>query len=251
MQKRALTRLKYLSLVVIILLAGYAITIVFPIADQSAHGQNGPRVANAFYVQPLGDVELDKLAVVKEVLDENFAREVVILPPEKLRRPHFVSARNQYDASRIMEWARGQIPQQAFRYIVVVDEDIFADGLNFIFGQAEINGRMCVISLARFAEPQEHIALWESALFKRRTANLLLHELGHTFNLMHCGNDDCVMKFANSLVELDNQRDHYCADCLAKLGRAGIISVFTETGEAIIYLHKEIPQGRNDGNAIR
>jgi len=251
MRKGTLGNLKYISLVILLFLAGFNIALLFKAREESAPNHTDPSTGNVFYVQPMGDVELDKLAVVKEILEENFNREVVILPKEKLRRSHYVSARNQYDALRIMNWAKAHMPYQGFRYIVVLDEDIFSDSLNFIFGQAEMPGKLCVISLARFADTENHIASWERALFKRRTANLLLHELGHTFNLQHCYNDDCVMKFANSLVELDNQPDHYCADCLAELGRAGIIHVFTETGEAVTYLHKATPQGNNNDNTIR
>jgi len=251
MRKRAFRNLKYISLVILLFFAGFNITLLFRAREKPVQNHIDPATGNAFYVQPMGDVELDKLAVVKEILEENFNREVVILPKEKLRRSHLVSTRDQYDASRIMNWARAHMPDVAFRYIVVLDEDIFSDSLNFIFGQAEMPGKLCVISLARFAGTEDHIAPWERALFKRRTANLLLHELGHTFNLQHCYNDDCVMRFANSLVELDNQPDHYCVDCLTKLARAGIINVFTETGEAVVYLQKEIPKGINNDNAVR
>lgn len=59
-------------------------------------------------------------------------------------------------------------------------------------------------------------------LFKLRALKEALHELGHTFGLMHCPNSYCVMHFSNSIVDTDMKKAEYCFNCRFKLAVTGI-----------------------------
>lgn len=247
MRREALTKLKYISLVVVILLAGYNIVLIFSARETSAQVGTSPYTGSVIYVQPLGDIEPEKTAVVREILEDNFNRKIVFLPSKGLKRSHYVRSRGQYEASKLMSWAAGQMPQDTFRYIALLDEDIFTGRYNYIFGQAQMPGKLSIVSLARFVEPNRDIQPPERPLFKRRITNLLLHELGHTLGLAHCRHEKCVMHFANSVIELDNQSVHYCPECLEKLRWAGIIDIFIEDSEALRYLQTSRVTGDNNG----
>jgi len=90
-------------------------------------------------------------------------------------------------------------------FLGVVSEDIFVDGLNFVFGVAQI-GKGAVISTFRLGFSSDE------SLFKLRLEKTIKHELGHVFGLEHCTNN-CVMRFANSLYELDLKPNSYCSKC--------------------------------------
>ncbi|HHF58837.1 MAG TPA: peptidase, partial [Thermoplasmatales archaeon] len=45
-----------------------------------------------------------------------------------------------------------------------------------------------------------------------------IHEVGHILGLGHCEND-CVMRFSNSLQEAIEKSDHLCSVCREKLQR--------------------------------
>ena len=50
----------------------------------------------------------------------------------------------------------------------------------------------------------------------KRILKEALHEIGHTFSLKHCKNN-CVMKYSNHLMEVDEKPAKFCSSCSKKL----------------------------------
>jgi len=108
------------------------------------------------------------------------------------------------------------VPRLNDRALGVVDVDIFAPGLNFVFGQADIAGRRALISLRRLR--QEFYCLPRSEnLFRERALKEAVHELGHTYGLGHCPDPACVMHFSNSLHDTDLKGWSFCPDCQGRV----------------------------------
>ncbi len=125
----------------------------------------------------------------------------------------FDQVRKQYDAGSIFHMLSG-MTQKGF-FLGIVSEDIFVDDLNFVFGVA-YPWKGAVISTYR-------LALTEiEGKFRERLLKTIKHELGHIFGLKHC-NKNCVMRFANSLYELDMKAKDYCDDCISALRKLGLI----------------------------
>ena len=95
------------------------------------------------------------------------------------------------------------------RVLGICDDDLYATGFNFIFGEAEYPGTAAIISLHRLGgsivEEQER-ALKES-----------IHELGHTFGLKHCRKPICIMSFSTTLEDTDMKGMIFCERCFARL----------------------------------
>ena len=92
----------------------------------------------------------------------------------------------------------------------VTHRDLFAGGLNFVFGIASPGGA-CLISTARL------VAGADDALFRARLLKEAVHELGHTLGLGHCADSGCVMHFSNNLADTDCKGDAYCSRCAAAI----------------------------------
>lgn len=88
----------------------------------------------------------------------------------------------------------------------IVEGDLYADGLNFVFGLA-LRARGAVVSTARL--PDEGMVVKEA-----------LHEAGHVLGLAHCRNA-CVMQFSNDLPHALAKPSSFCGTCRAKLDRPG------------------------------
>ena len=134
-----------------------------------------------------------------------------MLPPVEVPRDSYDERRGQYDSGRFLELAalaRGK------KVLGITSVDMFAPGLNFVFGRAVLGGKGCVISIAR---------LWhsDSEVFANRIIKEAVHELGHTFGLDHCSNPRCVMFFSNSISDTDGKGDWYCDRCRDNLKRIG------------------------------
>ncbi len=103
----------------------------------------------------------------------------------------------------------------------VIDQDLYVPELNFVFGEADVLGRIAVIGLPRLR--QEYYGLDpDPELFLQRASKEAIHELGHTFGFGHCPDRKCIMHFSNSLGDTDVKAPRFCAACKKKLeaGRA-------------------------------
>ena len=76
---------------------------------------------------------------------------------------------------------------------------LFVPNLNYVFGEADIENGVCIISLSRLRQ-EFYDQKPDKVLFLRRTLKEAVHELGHTYGLGHCANPKCVMHFSNSLL---------------------------------------------------
>jgi archaemetzincin len=93
------------------------------------------------------------------------------------------------------------------RLLGVTDVDLFIPVLTFVFGEAQLGGRAAIVSLARLTEAADPAKL--AARFVKEA----VHELGHTFGLVHCASAACVMSRSPGLTAVDLKRDRLCADC--------------------------------------
>jgi archaemetzincin len=122
----------------------------------------------------------------------------------------FDRKRNQYDAEKILHHVRDS-KSDADKVLGIVDKDIFVEGLNFVFGLSEINGKNCIISTFRLKP--EFYGKKNEKLFRERVLKEAVHELGHSFGLVHCSNKKCVMSFSNSIAEVDEKGESFCEKC--------------------------------------
>lgn len=122
----------------------------------------------------------------------------------------YISSRKQYAAPLILR-KLGEFKEWG-KILAIMDVDIFAPQLNFIFGEAELNGKYAIISTARLK--QEFYGFPpDEKLFKERIQKEAMHELGHTFGLLHCPSPECVMHFSNSLKDTDLKQAKFCKYC--------------------------------------
>ena len=120
--------------------------------------------------------------------------------------------RNQYLANIIIEEARKLKTNPKEKWLLIVDVDLYASGLNFIFGQAEPRSGIGIISLTRL-KTEFYRQKPNEKLFLERILKEATHELGHLFYLPHCENPNCVMAFSNSILDTDRKDKHLCKSC--------------------------------------
>lgn len=129
------------------------------------------------------------------------------VPPES-----FEARRNQYYSTKILKKMLGDVPQDALKLLGVTDEDLCIPILTYVFGEAQVGGTAAVVSLARLR--QEHYGLTpDLPLLLERLLKESLHELGHTFGLIHCPLRDCVMYLSNTVVDVDTRGGDFCRGC--------------------------------------
>lgn len=166
-------------------------------------------------------IEIIQFGDIDAHLLQNMCREVEIVFGEcavsgkKLQVPkeYFDEKRKQYDSKYFLEVLTEHAKNSnAEKILGITDEDLFTPGLNFIFGQAYMNGRICIISMHRL-NPRFYRARENGALLLERCTKEALHELGHCFGLEHCSDRRCVMVFSNSITDVDKKTKKFCEKC--------------------------------------
>ncbi len=162
------------------------------------------------YLVSFGDVEERLLLADAANIKEIFELEVRVSTVKAEISVAYNPERNQYHAGTILKYLSGIVYPHMVRLIALVGFDLYEEGLNFVFGEAQYGGKYAVVSTYRLKHSDERV-------FFERTFKETNHELGHTFGLKHCEDSYCVMSFSNSIYEVDEKSRDFCPRCRRKL----------------------------------
>lgn len=166
------------------------------------------------YLWWIGESKMDD-RMIQEVRTR--VESVFALPVEVARHPErptgtFDPARNQHSSTQMLRWLLSKRPAESEKVLGVTDADLFIPVLTFVFGEAQLDGMAAVVSTARLRiNPDGTLA--ERWLLTARLAKECVHELGHTFGMVHCADRRCVMARAAGLLDVDAKRGAFCRTC--------------------------------------
>jgi len=155
-----------------------------------------------------------------EMVVEDVKREFMF--PVKTREGHldlsefYDPARRQYDGNRLIHEIEARFASDTEKTLGLFNVDLFIPILTYIFGQAFLNGRSGIASIYRLSNERYGIKADEK-VFLDRIRKEVIHELGHTFGLIHCRNTACVMRSSTYVEDIDQKGAELCMDCRAAL----------------------------------
>ncbi len=125
-------------------------------------------------------------------------------------------ARRQYNADLLLEAMIERAPKGYLKYISLFRGDLYIPILTYIFGQAQLNGLFGIASLFRlrnelYGLPEDYELMLE------RFTKVAIHELGHTFGLIHCTHPICIMRSSTYVEDLDQKKINFCRSCSEQL----------------------------------
>jgi archaemetzincin len=163
-------------------------------------------------VLPLGPAPGAVLTAMEDALAAAFALPVVRLPALDEPARAFAAQRGQWSSVAFLEALLGCAPPGATRLLGITERDLFVPVLSFVYGQAQLGGKVAVVSLARL-RPEFYGLPEAPAVLARRAGVEAVHELGHTFGLVHCLDRRCPMSLSIDLVDLDGKTGTPCVAC--------------------------------------
>ena len=99
--------------------------------------------------------------------------------------------------------------------LAMTEEDLYLPNRSFVFGQSNSAGRTAIVSLHRM-KPEYYGLPEDIDLIKERLFSVALHQIGHVLGLKNCVNE-CVMRAASSVNDVDKRPSGFCPDCLLNL----------------------------------
>ncbi len=128
----------------------------------------------------------------------------------------FNKDRGQYHSNAIMRRLVPLLDGPMGLALGVTDVDLFVPDSPFVFGEADREARIALVSLNRLRQGAD------GELLRRRTQTEAVHQTGHLLGLSYCEDSRCVMFLAQSVQEADKKGAALCNVCrneLAKLSR--------------------------------
>ena len=136
----------------------------------------------------------------------------------RLPGPDFAydAGRRQYGSIPVLEMLVRQIPPDAAKLLALTEGDLFIPVLTFVYGHAQLDGRVAVVSLARLRQEFYGFPPDPETLVARSLKEAA-HETGHMFGLVHCTDRACAMALSTNVGQIDTKQAALCASCEAQL----------------------------------
>ena len=106
---------------------------------------------------------------------------------------YYDPARRQYNGNTLISIVDSMTFPESNKILGLFNVDLFIPILTYIFGQAYLNGKSGIASIYRLSNERYGMPKDEQILLDR-TKKEVIHELGHTFGLIHCDNPICVIR---------------------------------------------------------
>jgi archaemetzincin len=174
----------------------------------------------AIALVPIGSVSESLLARLARTIHETFRTDVFCQPPHFDPALGLDAYRNQYNSTVFLSLLLNSSNDVDGRIVGVTDYDLFVPVLTFVFGEAQLNGKAAVVSSFRL-RPEYYGLRADSDLLESRVKKEAIHEIGHTFGLLHCSDAACVMHSSTYAEEIDFKSDRFCQRCLLQLFSTG------------------------------
>jgi archaemetzincin len=156
--------------------------------------------------------------------DESFLKNVAeavkkeYLFPVNIKEGHldlsefYDPTRRQYNGVKLLRDINTLFANDSSKTIGLFSVDLFIPILTYIFGQAFLNGRSGIASHYRLSNERYGINT-EDKLIAERFNKEVIHELGHTFGLIHCHISTCVMRSSTYVEDIDQKSENLCQNC--------------------------------------
>jgi len=163
-------------------------------------------------IVPIGEIAEPLLVSLKESIFQTFKIQTRIRKHPFDLSSVYDPIRNQYNSSGLLLQVINDTPPETLKILGVTELDLFIPIFTFLFGEAQLNGVGALVSAHRLHNPFYGIPENEE-LFKNRLLKEGIHELGHTFGLIHCFTLRCVMNTSTYVEDIDQKSAHFCRAC--------------------------------------
>lgn len=177
------------------------------------------KTPTTIYIQPFTGFPKSRMTLIKSELEEFYKIKTIILPYRTIYSEARLAGTMRYNAGKLLDLLDNKLLNKKDKILGLTNYDIYTSkkvkGVQYphwgIFGQSICPGNPCIVSdfrLLKFTGKTDFFVV-----------NTVLHEIGHTFGLPHCENDEkCLMNDAKGTIQtLYKESKWLCPVCMRKL----------------------------------
>lgn len=187
---------------------------------------------NAIHLLPLGSADRSLIKDLGPPLERTFQATVVLHEKTVPIDAFYDRERAQYNSTRIigsiLERFHGAGLSPSTKILGVAGYDLFIPILTYVFGEAQLDGMVAVVSYHRLLNERYGLPA-DNVLFADRLLKEAVHELGHTYGLVHCRSFDCAMHISTYVEDIDTKPAEFCRACGQKLFASSVGSPIRHT----------------------
>jgi archaemetzincin len=159
-----------------------------------------------------GYFEEDFLRKIAEAVNHEFHFSVNIKEGHLDLSEFYDPGRRQYNGTRLLKEVDFLYSSDSNKTLGLFSVDLYIPILTYIFGQAFLNGRAGIASHYRFSNERYGMKM-DDRFITDRFKKEIIHELGHTFGLIHCHIPTCVMRSSTYVEDIDQKSASICIKC--------------------------------------
>jgi archaemetzincin len=177
---------------------------------------------SAIYLLPLGNADRTLVEGLRSPVQEAFQVPVEIRNTSIDPAPFYDASRVQYNSTQILQFLQRNLREvgsaqsspnsPSSKLLAILPQDLFIPILTYVFGEAELDGSVAVVSYYRFMNERYGLPQ-DNRLLAARLRKEALHELGHAYGLVHCVEQQCVMHTSTYVEDIDLKSDAFCPEC--------------------------------------
>lgn len=168
------------------------------------------------YILPLRFPDKELLEHLSSAISQAFKVPVSFLEETISLTEGYDPVRKQYNST----WILSKLLEKAFeencKILGVTTVDLYVPVLTYVFGEAQLEGKAAVVSSYRLRDELYGLPKNPQRL-RERLEKEAIHELAHTFGLVHCREPECVMHSYTYAEEIDFKSKDFCRSCSALL----------------------------------
>ncbi len=167
---------------------------------------------------PLLPVSSELVSSLAHPLRSIFRTEIIVeLPINNVINTVYDDSRLQYNSTELIGELLKRFSPSSSKIIGITSVDLFVPVLTYVFGEAQLDGTAAVVSTYRLDNTIYGLDP-DPILFFHRSLIETVHELGHTYGLYHCKNQECAMHSSTAVEDIDLKSAMLCAECRKQIG---------------------------------
>ncbi len=170
-----------------------------------------PQSDHTIVISPIGPADAEIIEEIGKQVPRAFGFKTEVVPLLDDVDFAFDEKRKQHHSTPILAKLAEAAPPRALKLLAITREDLFIPILTHVYGEAQLGGTSSIISTHRLNEGLSPAAAED--LFRGRVAKEAIHELGHTFKLLHCKDKTCIMHYCRGVKDVDRKSDQLCRYC--------------------------------------